>query len=78
MNLDSRVQRLEDNLKGQEPTHRAEVNLDDIVRKLGLDPERVTATAKENNQSRAEVIAAELGIPYADFVRTLRANIRFH
>lgn len=45
---------------------------DAILRKLGLDPDMVRATAKEKNQSRLEVIAAELGIPYADFVRDLK------
>ena len=72
MNLDSRIQRLEDSLKGQDSTQQAEINLDDVIRKLGLDPDKVTAAAKENNQSRAEVIAAELGIPYSDFVRALK------
>lgn len=72
MNLDSRIQRLENNLKGQDTAQQAEINLDDVIRKLGLDPDKVTATAKENNQSRAEVIAAELGIPYPDFVRALK------
>ena len=72
MNLDSRIQRLEDNLKGQDTAQWAEISLDDVVRKLGLDPDKVSATSKEKNQSRAEVIAAELGIPYPDFVRTLK------
>jgi len=71
MNLDSRIQRLENNLKGQEPKTRPEIDLNDVVRKLGLDPDVVSTIAKEKNQSRLEVIAAELGIPYADFVRTL-------
>ena len=72
MNLDSRIQQLENTLKEQEPTQRAETNLDDIIRKLELDPDKVRATAKEKNQSRAEFIAAELGIAYPDFVRVLK------
>lgn len=72
MNLDSRIQWLENSLKQQEPTQRPEINLNDVVRKWGLAPDKVTATGKEKNQSRAEVIAAKLGIPYSDFIRALK------
>ena len=72
MALIQRIEHLENNLKGQEPEIRPTINLDDVVRKLGLDPDKVSATAKEKKQSRIEVIAAELGIPYPDFVRALK------
>lgn len=36
----------------------------------------VRAKAKEKNQSRAEVIAGELGMSYTDFVLDLRAQGR--
>jgi len=78
MALIQRIEHLENNLKGQEPEIRPAINLDDVVRKLGLDPDKVSAIAKEKKQSRAVVIAAELGIPYPDFVRTLRLGAEGH
>jgi hypothetical protein len=74
MTLEQRIEYLENNLKGQESETRLAINLDDVVRKLGLDPDMVKATAKEKNQSRVEVIAAKLGVPYIDFVRELRLH----
>jgi len=71
MTLEQRIEHLENNLKGQEPETRPAINLDDVIRKLGLDPDKVSTIAKEKNQSRMEVIAAELGMPYVDFVREL-------
>jgi len=72
MTLEQRIENLENNLKGQEPETRPTINLDDVIRKLGLDPDKVRAIAKEKKQSGAEVIAAELGIPFPDFVRDLK------
>jgi hypothetical protein len=74
MTLEQRIEHLENNLKGQETETRPTINLDDVVRKLGLDPDKVSTIAKEKNQSRLDVIAAELGMPYADFIRELRLH----
>lgn len=75
MTLEHRIKHLENNVKGQEPETRPAINLDDIIRKLGLDPDKVSIIAKEKNQSQAEVIAAELGMPYADFIRELKHGV---
>jgi hypothetical protein len=71
MTLEQRIKRLENTPKGQEPETGPAINPDDVIRKLGLDPDMVRATAKEKNQSRMEVIAVELGIPYGNLVRAL-------
>jgi len=72
MTLEQRIEHLENDLKGQEPETRPTINLDDVIRKLGLDPDMVRATAKEKNRSLAEVIAGELGMSYADLIRELK------
>ena len=72
MTLEHRIEHLENDLKGQEPETRPDIDTNDVIRKLGLDPDKVRIIAKEKNQSRMEVIAAELGMSYADFVRELK------
>jgi len=72
MTLEHRITHLENNLKGQDTMARPDINLDDIIRKLGLDPVMVRATAKENNQSIAEVSAGELGMSYGEFQKALK------
>lgn len=72
MTLKHRITRLEGNLKGQDTKHVPHISTDSIIRKLGLDPDTVKTTAKENNQSIAEVIASELGMSYREFQKALR------
>ena len=72
MTLEHRITRLEDKLKGQEAIRYSDISTDSLIIKLGLDPDTVKATAKENNQSIAEVTAGELGMSYQEFVRTLK------
>ena len=72
MALGQRIKHLENNVREQEPETRPAINLGDVIRKLGLNPDKVSIIAKEKNQSSAEVIAAELGMPYTDFVRELK------
>lgn len=69
--LENRIARLEDNL-GDQGTPESHPDIDEIIRKLGLDPDRVNAIAIEKNQSRAEVVTAELGMPHGDFIRDLK------
>jgi len=54
------------------PDAKASDLTDDILRKLTLEPDPVRATAKENNQSIAEVTAGELGMSYGDFQKALK------
>ena len=54
------------------PDAKASDLTDDILRKLTLDPDTVRATAKENNQSIAEVTAGELGMSSKDFQKALK------
>jgi len=76
-NLEDRITRLEANLlKGQATEHEPDISTDSIIRKLGLDPDKVRVTAKENNQSIAEVTAGELGMPFQDFQKALRLRAR--
>ncbi len=72
MTLERRIAHLESNLKGQDTMRGPEFSTDDIIRKLGLDPDVVRATAKESNQSVAEVLAGELGMSYKDFQKALK------
>lgn len=71
MSLENRIKNLEQHTVGA-TANRETLVTDDILRKLGLDPDKVRTAAKEKNQSRMEVIAAELGMPYVDFVRELK------
>jgi hypothetical protein len=71
--LENRITHLESNLKGHD-TMREPPGPDDIIRRLGLDPDMVRATAKENNQSMAEVVAGKLGMSYKDFQGVLKAE----
>lgn len=61
MTLKQRIEHLENNMKGQDTMQQTEINLDDVIRKLGLDPDKINAIAREKNQGRAEIIAAEPG-----------------
>ena len=54
------------------PDAKASDLTDHILRKLTLEPDTVKATAKENNQSIAEVTAGDLGMPFGDFKKALR------
>lgn len=72
MTLKYRIEHLENNMEGQDTMQQVEITLDDVIRKLGLAPDKIKAIAREKNQSRAEIIAAELGMPYTDFVRELQ------
>jgi hypothetical protein len=71
-NLDNRIQRLEDRLKGQDKMSRANVATEDVIRKLALDPDKLRATARENNQSMAEVMASELNMPSRNLKEALK------
>lgn len=58
------------------PEAKASDLTDDILRKLTLEPDMMRATAKENNQSIAEVTAGELGMSFKDFKKALRLIAR--
>ena len=72
MTLEGRLRQLEAILKCQDTRYGPNISTDSIIRKLVLDPDTVRATAKENNQSIAEVTAGKLGRSYGDFQKTLK------
>ena len=76
MTLEHRITRLEGNLKGQDAMRESDISTDSLIIKLGLDPDTVRATAKENNQSIAEVVAGELGMFTKDFREALKKRAR--
>jgi len=53
-----------------------EIKTGHLIGKLGLDPDMVRATTKENNQSIAEVTAGELSMSYGDFQKALKLRAR--
>lgn len=67
MTLERRLRQLEASFKGQDTIREPSPDLDSMIRKLGLDPGMVRATAEDNHQSIVEVIAGELGMSYKDF-----------
>ncbi|OGO04595.1 MAG: hypothetical protein A2Y60_01815 [Chloroflexi bacterium RBG_13_54_9] len=75
MSLENRIKNLEQHTVGA-TANRETLLTDDILHKLGLDPDKVRTLAKEKNQSRMEVTAGELGMPYADFVRELTLRVQ--
>ena len=72
MTLERRLRQLESSLKYQDTKHEPDISTDSIIRKLGLDPDVVRATARANGQSIMEVVAGELGISYGDFQIALK------
>jgi len=72
MSLNNRIQRLEDTLKGQDKTSGPDIITESVIEKLGLDPDKLRTIARENNQSMAEVMASELGMPYGDLKEALK------
>lgn len=78
MTLKRRLRWLEASLKYQDIRHKPDISTDDIIRKLGLDPDALRAIAKENKQSMAEVIADELGMSLIDFKEALMVMSRRH
>lgn len=74
--LENRIARLEGSLKGQGTIWELDVDTDSLIRKLGLDPDAVRATARANGQPIGEVIASELGMSFKDFKKALRLKAR--
>jgi hypothetical protein len=51
-----------------------QLSVDDVIRRFGLEPDTIKATARANGQSIMEVIAGELGISYGDLQKALRRS----
>ncbi len=75
-NIGNRIKRLEDNQKGQDAMREPHLDTDGIIRKFGLDPEKVMAIAKANEQSIAWVIAGALGMSVRDFYESIKKRAR--
>lgn len=77
MTLDRRLNELEKTVRGKDIEPAPDIpSLDDIIKKLGLDPVAVRATAAENGQSIVEAIAGEMGISSQDLNADLKKRIR--
>jgi len=74
MTLQGRIARLESNLRGQDTMPQPQLSVDDVIRRFGLEPDTIKATARANGQSIMEVIAGELGISYGDLQKALRRS----
>lgn len=69
--LKNRIERLEGSL-GEQATIREPFYIDDLIRKLGLDPEKVRATAQADKHPLSEIIAGELGLSNQEFLKALK------
>lgn len=76
MTLEHRITRLEGSLGGQGTIREPAPDKDSLIKKLGLDPVVVRATAQANEQSLAEVIAGELDMSTRDFLKAVRRGAR--
>lgn len=76
MTLEHRITRLEGSLRDQDTIRETDISTDSLIGKLGLDPEMVRATAKENNKGTGEVVAGELSMSYRNLQRALRLIAR--
>ncbi len=72
MTLDNRIKRLEGSLRGRGTMREPAPDTDSLIKKLGLDPVVVRATAQANEQSLAEVIASKLDMTPGDFLKAVR------
>lgn len=78
MSLVDRVKKLERRPETWETIHELDYSTDDIIRKLGFDPDVVRATARISGRSMASVITGELGMSCQDFLKSLKlkANVK--
>ena len=78
MGIRVRIEKLEQRQHAQEIMSQPRLSGDDVVRKLGLDPDELRTEQRERSGhlSLLEIMAEKIGIPFAEFKALLKAKAR--
>ena len=74
MGLENRLTRLELKMRPDVPATRVTFNIDDCIKKLGLDPTAIRESVCGTRSSLAEAISTALGIEPREFARQIKAR----
>ena len=78
MGIRDRIEKLEQRQRTQEIMSQPRFSSDDVIRKFGLDPDKLRTEQRERlgYLSLAEIVAERIGISFTEFKASLKARAR--